>query len=167
MPTSGTPAASTALPQPPSTSHIVPRNSAAIFLELSMMVPSRSPYPAAGHLPLSIPFHGAAKQNGAGSLPRRSLDQKFVDLDELQIDGLRATLVGFDFEADILAFVQAAQAGGLDSGDMNEHVLAAVLRRDESETLRRVEELNLTDHYGFLLKAFEAIARTPRPAQSS
>jgi hypothetical protein len=48
---------------------------------------------------------------------------------------------------------------------MDEHVLAAVFRGDESETLCRVEELNLTDHYGFLLNADDWSRTTPRRAR--
>ena len=86
------------------------------------------------------------QENGAGSLPRRFASASVSSrLHELQVDGLRAALVGFDFEADALTFIEATQTRRLDRRDMDEHVLAAVLRRDESETLRRVEELNLTD----------------------
>src|SRR5208337_1449649 len=44
--------------------------------------------------------------------------------------------------ADLLAVVQALQAGRLDRGDMDEHVLAAVLWHDEPEALRGVEPLD-------------------------
>src|SRR5689334_23895273 len=70
--------------------------------------------------------------------------------DDLEIDSLGAALVGFDFKADALALVQAAQSRRLHGGDVHEHVLAAIFGRDESKTFRRVEELNLTNHYGFL-----------------
>jgi hypothetical protein len=44
---------------------------------------------------------------------------------------------------------------------VDEHVLAAAFRGDESETLCRVEELDLTDrHTGFLLKALMSAANT-------
>src|SRR5690348_1244064 len=43
MPTSGTPAASTALPQPPRTSHAVPRNSANHFRTMSVLPPEMTP----------------------------------------------------------------------------------------------------------------------------
>jgi hypothetical protein len=100
------------------------------------------------------------KTNGAGSLPRR-LSTDFFGSDELQIDGLGAALVGFDVEADALAFVEAAKSGGLNGGHVDEHVLAAAFRRDEPETLRGVEELNLTNgHDGFLLKALNSAANT-------
>jgi hypothetical protein len=80
-------------------------------------------------------------------------------LDQLEVHGLRATLIGFDFEANALAFIEAAKTRRLNSSDMDEHVLAAAFRCDESETLCRVEELYLTDsHTGFLLKALSAAA---------
>jgi hypothetical protein len=44
---------------------------------------------------------------------------------------------------------------------MDEYVLAAAFRRDESETFCRVEELDLTNgHDGFLLKALKSAANT-------
>jgi len=43
---------------------------------------------------------------------------------------------------DLVAFSQAVQAGLLNSRDMDEHVLAAGVRRDEAVTLRRVEKFH-------------------------
>ena len=40
---------------------------------------------------------------------------------------------------DHLTFVERAQAGSLDRGDMDEYVSAAILRRNESIAFRRVE----------------------------
>ena len=45
-------------------------------------------------------------------------------------------------EGDLLAFAEAADAGALKGGGVNEHVLAAIVRLDEAEALLVVVELN-------------------------
>src|SRR5689334_6576591 len=49
--------------------------------------------------------------------------------------------------ADLLAFVKAAKTRRLHGCDVDKHVLAAVLRHDEAETLGRVEPLDCTDSH--------------------
>ncbi len=63
----------------------------------------------------------------------------------LEVNRLGAALVLLDLEADLLAFAQMAQARLLDSGDVNEDVLGAVVRLDEAEALGGVEKLYRTD----------------------
>jgi hypothetical protein len=93
------------------------------------------------------------KQNGAGVNPRRLQSLGNPRSNDLQIDRLRAFLVGFDVEADALAFIQASQTRLLDGGDMDEYVLAAVFRGDESESFGCIKKFDLTGrHYCFLLK---------------
>src|ERR1700753_3878356 len=79
---------------------------------------------------------GKAKRRGIAPAPFANVSSPI--LDALEVHGLGAALVGFDFEADLLALVQAAKARRLDGRDVHEHVLAAVFRRDETKTLRRV-----------------------------
>src|SRR3954464_1400678 len=50
--------------------------------------------------------------------------------------------IGDDLKVDVLAFVQRAQAGALNSRDVHEHIFAAARRLNEAITLRRVEPLN-------------------------
>src|SRR5690606_24846154 len=59
-----------------------------------------------------------------------------------QVDrlGALAHAVGLDVEGHLLAVDEGAQAGRLDGGNVDEHVLGAAVRRDKSETLGRVEE---------------------------
>src|SRR5437868_3306380 len=64
-----------------------------------------------------------------------------LSLRRLDVDGLAALAVGFHFEADLVAFVQRVHARLFQRGGVNEHVLAAAVRRDESETLCGIEEL--------------------------
>src|SRR5687767_9670824 len=73
----------------------------------------------------------------------------------LEVDGAGlAALVGLEVVADPLVLVERGQAGALDGADMDERVLAAVLGRNETETLLGIEELYFTgDHGMFLLKA--------------
>src|ERR1041385_6953414 len=57
---------------------------------------------------------------------------------------LRALLSGFDDELDLLAFSQFAVALHVDVGLVDEEVARPVFRRDEAETLGRVEPLDRT-----------------------
>src|SRR5579871_4727142 len=45
-------------------------------------------------------------------------------------------------EADLLPFLEVADAGALESADMDENVLAAIIRLNEAETLLSVEPFN-------------------------
>src|SRR5262247_1206385 len=55
---------------------------------------------------------------------------------------------------DHLTFVERAQAGALDRGDMDEYVFAAVLRLNESIAFRRVEPFHgASSHLGLLVCA--------------
>jgi hypothetical protein len=46
-----------------------------------------------------------------------------------------------DVEFELLPLVEGAQAGTLDRADVNEHILAAVIRLNEAEALLAVEPL--------------------------
>src|SRR5215472_11438199 len=101
------------------------------------------------------------------SIPRRFGRFSEPHSDELEVDCLGAALVGFDVEADPLAFVEAAQTRRLDRRDMDEHVLAAAFRCDESKALGGIKEFDLSGrHYGFLLKAFQCARDTMSRAWS-
>src|SRR5262249_43738262 len=62
----------------------------------------------------------------------------------LQVDrlGSLAALVWFGFEGDAHAFIERADFRALHGGDMDEDVLAPLVRRDEAESLRLIEELD-------------------------
>ena len=49
--------------------------------------------------------------------------------------------------SDLLAIIQALEPGGLDSSDVHEHVLAAVLRLDEAEAFVAVEPLHCSSRH--------------------
>src|SRR3954451_9390968 len=68
----------------------------------------------------------------------------------LQVGGrsLAAALVGLDLEGNLLALDETAHAGALESGGMNEHVLAAVVRLNEAVALLVVLEFHGARRHG-------------------
>src|ERR1700688_1472367 len=74
----------------------------------------------------------------------------------LQIGRRLLAALGHDFISEALAFVERAHAGAFDRADVDEHVLRAVARRDESETLLGIEELDCTCGHGGLLASVAA-----------
>src|SRR5262249_52488743 len=73
--------------------------------------------------------------------------------------GLAAPAVGFDVEYELLALYKAAHSGALYGRNMNEHVRAATILRDEAEALLRVEELHGTCSHIGLLETHQFIFR--------
>ena len=77
-----------------------------------------------------------------------------------QIVGRRfaRTAICHDFVGDLLAFTQRSKPGTLDSADVHEHIVAAVIRLDEAEALGRVEPLHSSHAHGDspLVKKVEA-----------
>ena len=67
-----------------------------------------------------------------------------IALDSFEIVGRRLAglAIGDHVEFNLLAFIEAAHPRTLDRADMNEHVRAAVIRLDETETLLAVEPLH-------------------------
>jgi len=60
--------------------------------------------------------------------------------EQLQVPGRRsAVAAGLQFEADLLIVLQPFQARGAHRGDMDEHILTAIVRGDEAVALFRVE----------------------------
>jgi hypothetical protein len=62
-------------------------------------------------------------------------------LDGAQIGCRGLSALGHNVERDFLSLVEAAHPGAFDSADVDEHVLAAVIRLDEAEALLAVEPL--------------------------
>src|SRR5438552_16131114 len=80
--------------------------------------------------------------------------------DQADVRRLRTLGALRDVELDPLVLVQATEAAGLDRREVREHVGAATIRGDETETLVRVEPLHRTDSHLF---SFEGqVAPTPR-----
>jgi hypothetical protein len=57
---------------------------------------------------------------------------------------LARTLVLGELVGDLLTFLEITHASALDGADVDEHVLPAVIRLDETETLGRIEPLDCT-----------------------
>src|ERR1700687_485207 len=66
----------------------------------------------------------------------------------LQIGSRLLAALGHDFIGEALALVERAHAGAFHRADMNKHVARAVARRDESESLLGVEELDSAGGHG-------------------
>src|ERR1700720_977351 len=81
--------------------------------------------------------------------------------DALQVRGGKLAALAHHVVADLLALVEGAHAGALDRGNMDEHVLSAVGRLDESEALLVVEELHGT--FSHLWPPLENADRRPWP----
>jgi hypothetical protein len=58
---------------------------------------------------------------------------------------LARALVLDELEGDLLTFPEIAHASALDCGDVDEHVLAAIIRLNEAETLGGIEPFNCAD----------------------
>src|SRR6185312_12708806 len=73
-------------------------------------------------------------------------------LDGLKIDGLGPAGIRLDVERHLLAFRQRTHAGRFDGGGVDEHVLAAIVRRDETEALGGIKEFYCSDSHDSSLR---------------
>src|SRR3954453_17956608 len=85
-------------------------------------------------------------EKGAGEPPAPCLytntGSRTGSLQRLDADGFQTLLALLDLHADALVFSQRADARTLDSGDVDENVLAAIVGSDEAEALGGVEPLD-------------------------
>src|ERR1700688_81469 len=94
----------------------------------------------------------AGPQKSAGPVQKRQAQGRAFALHELsnslsgvlQIGRRLLAALGHHFIGEALAFVECAHAGAFDRADMDEHVLRAVARRDESKTFLGIEKLYCT-----------------------
>ena len=102
-------------------------------------------------------------------IERRNYEQRLARLEdtalrlsgELFIEGATAHAakrLHHNLEADRLTFIETAKAGRLHGGDVDEHVLAAVLRHDEPKSLGGIEPL-----HGAYSHSSELLKRTAMP----
>lgn len=70
----------------------------------------------------------------------------------LQVRGSVFAALGRNFVRNALAFVERAHAGFFNRADVNEHIAAAVVRLDETETFLRIEPFNCTCCHDGLLE---------------
>ena len=69
------------------------------------------------------------------------------------VDGsLAGPLIGMRVKSDLLAFAQCVNARALESGSVDENVLAAVVRLDEAEAFLIVVELHGARGHGIVLR---------------
>src|SRR5579885_168626 len=59
--------------------------------------------------------------------------------------------IALDIEADLLSFVEPADAGALDRGDVDEHVLRAVFRLNKTISFLGIEPLDGAERHGSFL----------------
>src|SRR5262245_18817388 len=81
---------------------------------------------------------------------------------ELHVDALGTFTapLWLRFEADPRALVKRWETRALQRRDMQEHILAAIIRRDEAESSRMIEELDRTAlTHGKLLFPFQIVRR--------
>src|SRR3569623_818831 len=87
-------------------------------------------------------------------------------LEQAEVRGRHlAVAAGFEVVGDLLAFAEARKPGALDGGDVDEGVLAAIIRLDETEALGGVEEFHGTvGHlYAFVVARIEIQVRHSCP----
>ena len=72
--------------------------------------------------------------------------------DEVLRRGLAGLAVGDDLIRDFLTLVEAVHAGALDGADVHEHILASIIRLDETKAFLAIEPLHGSlSHLRFLL----------------
>ena len=86
----------------------------------------------------------AGKEKWLAHASHRLPGHRAEGLHRLDVRGLLALGALFHVKADFLAFLQRLEALGLDIGEVREEVVAAVVRRDESEALCIIEPLYCT-----------------------
>jgi hypothetical protein len=78
-------------------------------------------------------------------------------LDELEVPSrfLTALAIVLKLKADFLTFLKVAHSCSLNCGNVDEHVLAAVVRLNESEALGSIEPFDLTGSHVAILSVGE------------
>src|SRR3954451_14024218 len=116
-----------------------------IAQEVKVDAPRRTPTPP-GRIRLFPPT-----RSGVGWPPDRwSADASTKDcaLDELDVLGLQATVGLLGGELDLLALLEGAEAVALDVLVVHEELIAALVGRNETPPLLRVEELHGAGRHG-------------------
>ena len=66
---------------------------------------------------------------------------------QFQIGGRSLAALHLHLVADLLSFIKATQASSLNRGDVDEDILAAILRHDETEAFCGIEPLDSPDSH--------------------
>jgi hypothetical protein len=114
-----------------------------------------------------FPWEDARPHPHSGSQYIRGHAEEFMSrrsADRLEIRGreLAASLIRYEIELDLLAFDQMIEAGTLDGADMDEGILATVIRLDEAEALGGVKPFH--GSHGHEENPFRHKLKTCRPA---
>src|SRR5215510_16619207 len=89
-------------------------------------------------------------------IARRSSSLQGLDVGD---GDLARAAVGLRVEGDLLTLGKPAQAGALQSGSMHEHVLPAIIRLDEAETLLTIVEFHSTIRHHVSFRGVRVSAR--------
>ena len=84
---------------------------------------------------------------------------QWIRSDSCYVNSCRTFLTVLNFELNVLTFSQSFEAITLDSGEVYEHVFAAISRSNEAKTFRLVEPLNLTFNLCHLKNSLDCFLR--------
>ena len=92
---------------------------------------------------------------------RRGFSYKIsgLELDSSYVNCCRTFLAVLNFKLNVLAFGQSFETITLDSGEVYEHIFAAISRSNETKTFRLVEPLNLTFNLCHLKNSLDCFLR--------
>src|SRR5258708_19647876 len=82
-------------------------------------------------------------------------------LDVLQVRGSELAALAHHVVGELLTLIEVAHPRAFDRGDMDEHVLTAIGRLDESKALLRIEKLHIT--FNHIFPPFKTPAGPPSP----
>jgi len=101
-----------------------------------------------------------------GQLPSTCIAGLLERSPDLKVFGRLLATIAYNFVLDRLTLIKSAQACPLDSGNVNEHILPAALRLNESVPFGRVEPLHgSSSHHRLLAFSADQVARAlPRGA---
>ena len=107
-----------------------------------------------------------ARRRNAG-LCHIEVGPKWSEVRSGRLEIARRLLAAFgdDFVADLLAFDERAHSGALDRADVNEHIVAAVVRLNESKALLAVKPLHSTCRHFLLQSAYAQVPRARHAEQ--
>src|SRR5438552_18030567 len=94
---------------------------------------------------------GSTKSKARRCCWRRARSEQLFELRPLEVRCGKLAALAHYVVGELLALDQARHSGTLDRGNMHEHIVAAVDRLDEAETLGRIEELYGTCGHIWLL----------------
>ena len=92
-------------------------------------------------------------------MKRIHTSDQWIRSDSCYVNSCRTFLAVLNFELNVLTFSQSFEAITLDSGEVYEHVFAAISRSNEAKTFRLVEPLNLTFNLCHLKNSLDCFLR--------